>query len=591
VVWTTDRIFNIPYSLVNRSDWSLPTSIDGINTLVFGDATGNMEDMSGRLLGYDALGAEHEDIPNAMAYPVWAADPPPGSIPPVLMAPPGDYNFNVYGRGNLPEPIPRPLYSLLAFGFDGGYLLDQVPATVATHDVMEFRRINGSLVHSELSFRTNDAAKLLNLTVFRSGRPGFDRRTYRILGANVTNLSKVFAATSSDHQSLVVVNRGADTIRYNVQFNNELIDPAVYYDGIHPQLAVTGLVIAPQETHLLTPSNWADVNHATLVVGIEACGNGQCAGGEDHVNCPQDCTTVPCVVPSDGLSITASTTLCPGTYEIADQGQDGVIRLMADDVDLNCQGAKLMGSGTGTGIVATGRSNVRLRYCQIRDYAVGIGLRGGSAPQIEGCVLENNAQAGVLLLDTSGASLTHNVVTTNVVGVSMNHAINSQLTENLVCGNTVRDVDAVSPVGSAGLRNACDSASGWNDVGAAGCTFACTSDDNDQDMVPANVDNCPGTFNPSQRDSDGDRVGDACDCCPHSRPGAAVNVMGCAPFDVGDANGDADITVADWAVMIRCRRGPGIPVPSSCDVADLDADGDVDLRDYAIFQSALCTGH
>src|SRR5437867_3525050 len=35
--------------------------------------------------------------------------------------------------------------------------------------------------------------------------------------------------------------------------------------------------------------------------------------------------------------------------------------------------------------------------------------------------------------------------------------------------------------------------------------------DSDRDGVPDFVDNCPKAFNPDQRDSDADRIGDACD--------------------------------------------------------------------------------
>ena len=211
--------------------------------------------------------------------------------------------------------------------------------------------------------------------------------------------------------------------------------------------------------------------------------------------------------------------------------------------------------------------------------------------QIEGCALEENGQSGVLLEDTSGAGMARNILMANVIGVSMNHAINSQLTENLVCGNSVRDVDSLNPVSGTGLRNACDNVSGWSDTGTTGCTFTCTSDDNDQDGVPVDVDNCPQTFNPSQSDGDGDGVGDACDCCPRSAFGVMVNAKGCAPFDLGDANGDADITVADWGVMVSCVRGPNMQLPPSCESADLDGDSDSDLMDYAAFQNALCVHH
>ncbi|PIN89754.1 hypothetical protein COU60_02915 [Candidatus Pacearchaeota archaeon CG10_big_fil_rev_8_21_14_0_10_34_76] len=42
-----------------------------------------------------------------------------------------------------------------------------------------------------------------------------------------------------------------------------------------------------------------------------------------------------------------------------------------------------------------------------------------------------------------------------------------------------------------------------------------SSFDGDSDGVPDEIDNCPNTSNPDQRDSDGDGVGDACDNCPN----------------------------------------------------------------------------
>ena len=65
------------------------------------------------------------------------------------------------------------------------------------------------------------------------------------------------------------------------------------------------------------------------------------------------------------------------------------------------------------------------------------------------------------------------------------------------------------------------------------------------------------------------------------------------PF--GDADGDGDVDLADYAAMVPCLSGPyqanGFIAPSAaCRSAfDGDADTDVDLRDWGTFQAA-CEG-
>ena len=51
----------------------------------------------------------------------------------------------------------------------------------------------------------------------------------------------------------------------------------------------------------------------------------------------------------------------------------------------------------------------------------------------------------------------------------------------------------------------------------------------------------------------------------------------------GDADGDGDVTVADFESMPECVNGPEVIGDPGCQVFDFDRDDDIDLGDYAEF--------
>jgi Ca2+-binding EF-hand superfamily protein len=59
---------------------------------------------------------------------------------------------------------------------------------------------------------------------------------------------------------------------------------------------------------------------------------------------------------------------------------------------------------------------------------------------------------------------------------------------------------------------------------------------------------------------------------------------------MGDADGDGDVDLDDFASFAKCLGGPAGEAPETCDVPlgvfDSDEDGDVDLHDFAAFLSA-----
>jgi DMSO/TMAO reductase YedYZ molybdopterin-dependent catalytic subunit len=71
--------------------------------------------------------------------------------------------------------------------------------------------------------------------------------------------------------------------------------------------------------------------------------------------------------------------------------------------------------------------------------------------------------------------------------------------------------------------------------------------DTDGDGVPDSQDNCPNTFNPSQRDSDGDGTGDACDTgCPDLDGRSAVSFRDFALFASAWRAHDRETPPGDW---------------------------------------------
>ncbi len=95
-------------------------------------------------------------------------------------------------------------------------------------------------------------------------------------------------------------------------------------------------------------------------------------------------------------------------------------------------------------------------------------------------------------------------------------------------------------------------------------------EDADEDGVADEDDNCPGTDNPDQANSDGDWLGDACDNCPNDSGKTEPGLCGCDAAEV-DADVDGTPDCNDGCPEDPHKADPG---ECGCGISETDSDDD-----------------
>ncbi len=223
-----------------------------------------------------------------------------------------------------------------------------------------------------------------------------------------------------------------------------------------------------------------------------------------------------CTIPTQDLQIVGHVVLCPGTYNLPDAEGDGALIIAANDVWLDCNDAKLVGSNKdGVGIYVGNYQGANIRGCTLSFYSVGIYVESAGETVVIGSELTDNI-IGLLVEDSTATAIVRNFSGYNRDGIILYFSDDSVLEENISCSNQEADIRRYEGNNNSGIDNECDHPINWADEGQSGCTFSCgICRDIDHDGHCDASDNCPINYNPDQKDSDNDGKGDVCDNCPY----------------------------------------------------------------------------
>lgn len=140
------------------------------------------------------------------------------------------------------------------------------------------------------------------------------------------------------------------------------------------------------------------------------CGDGivqsqqeQCDDGNniDDDGCNSNCTS--CITLTTNPEIIGDTQVCTANYSVDDYGDLGAIIIKAPNLTLDCDGAKLTGTGDGIGIYIKRSDNVTVKNCLIDNYEFGIYAEDSDNIQVLGMGNHITNTTDQLVLDNSTA--------------------------------------------------------------------------------------------------------------------------------------------------------------------------------------------
>lgn len=251
------------HSDVVLGDRTLPTTLDGLYDLVFGCASGSVEDEEGNVMELLDDGTYAMEIAGASPITFNSA---PGTGVHAFYLPDGNYTTLIHGNE-------EGKYNCTVFsGAKAAYAIENAEAKYGTEDTFRLIQKDGNPYWGTMAFRTSDEDKQYSAAMIK--RFGERQRVFRVLNASIFDDSRAIINTSEDCSKLIFFNDGDHSFTFDVRFQGNVLSEEAWeqlngtLSGL-PTCEGFGIEIGTGETLTIYPSDWLDLESAEVIVERE----------------------------------------------------------------------------------------------------------------------------------------------------------------------------------------------------------------------------------------------------------------------------------------------------------------------------------
>ncbi len=251
------------HSDVVTGDRTLPTTLDGLCDLVFGCASGSVEDEEGNVMEMLDNGTYRMEIEGASPFTLHSGN---GNGLIGFHLPDGNYTTRIHG-------FEHGIYNCTVFnGNRTAYAIENAMAENGTEDSLRLFMEQGSPYWGTMTFRTSDEEKVYSAAMIKR----FDERerVFRIINASIFEGDRAIISTSHECDRLVFQNDGDHGFTFDVRFQGNVLSEEAWerlngtLTGL-PTCEAFNIEIGPHETLTIYPSDWLDLESSVVVVERE----------------------------------------------------------------------------------------------------------------------------------------------------------------------------------------------------------------------------------------------------------------------------------------------------------------------------------